>query len=167
MKGNTMSSLARPLESLYHLQRSSSTEQLQCPYFNCIKLCFLIHRKCARATWTLSDHSQHLFNIEMSPWVCLSYTELSYYLWGRKSMGRSAGCFSVLPIAIAIIATMWLWISGNWKSNHNTRQFQACWAPLQLVAYSLQKRKMEVHVVQQQLWNKYNIISYHLWRGNT
>lgn len=139
MKGNTISSFARSLKSCYHLQKSSATEQLKCLYFTCMKFCFLIHRKCIRTT--LSDHSQCLFNKEMSPWVCLSYTEHSYYLGGRKSMRRSAGCFYVLPVAIAIIANMWLWISRIWTSNHNTRQFQACWAALQLVAYFPSKKK--------------------------
>lgn len=143
MKGNTIFSLAWSLKKCYHLQRSSTTVQLLCPYFTCMKSCFLIHRKYIRTIWTLSDHSHCLFNKEMSSWVCLSYTEQNYYLEGGKPMGRSAGCFYVLPVVIAIIATMWLWISGIWTSNHITRQFQACWAALQLVADFPSKKKNE------------------------
>lgn len=137
MKGNSISSLA------WYLKRCRGAALLSnfSVHTSTSRNCFPIHRKCVRAIWTLSDHSQCLFNIERSLRICLSYTEHSYFLRGRKSMGRSGGSFSLLPVVVVIIATTWLWISGIWTSNHDTRQFQPCWAPLQLVAYSPSKKK--------------------------
>lgn len=111
MKGDTISSLAWSLSSAITCRGAAPLSSFSVHTWTAWN-CFLVHRKCVRATWTLSYHSQHLFNKEMSPWVCLSFTEHSYYLGERKSMGRSAACFSVLPFVLAIIATMWLWISG-------------------------------------------------------